>query len=94
MLRDLGEHRLKDLTRPERVFQLDAAGLPTTFPPLRSLGDALRHNLPEQLTSFVGRERELVEVSKLIGLSRLVTHFASASRRPVLVVGPSGMTGV
>ncbi len=72
-LRDLGEHRLKDLARPERVFQLDADELPASFPPLRSLGETPRHNLPEQLTSFVGRERETAEVAKLVGSSALVT---------------------
>ena len=57
-LRDLGEHRLADLTRAERVFQVVHADLPADFPPLRSL-DAHRNNLPVTLTSFVGREREL-----------------------------------
>jgi hypothetical protein len=56
-LHDLGEQRLRDLQRPERVFQLVHAALPGDFPPLRSL-DALPHNLPAQLTSFVGREHE------------------------------------
>ena len=64
-LSDLGEHRLKDLARPERVFQLVAPGLPADFPPLRRL-DALPHNLPLQLTSFVGRERELAAVAALL----------------------------
>src|SRR5262249_26866348 len=54
-LRDLGEHRLKDLARPEHVFQLSSLALPSAFPPLRSL-DSLPNNLPRQLTSFVGRE--------------------------------------
>ena len=53
-------HRLKDLGRPEQIFQLDAAGLQAGFPPLRSLGNpALPNNLPAQLATFVGREREL-----------------------------------
>jgi predicted ATPase/class 3 adenylate cyclase/Tfp pilus assembly protein PilF len=73
-LRDLGLHRLKDLGRPEQVFQLDAAGLPTEFPPLRSLDNpALPNNLPVQLTTFIGREREMAEVRALVGSSRLVT---------------------
>jgi class 3 adenylate cyclase len=55
-LRDLGEHRLKDLARPEQVYQLLAPDLTAEFPPLRSL-DALPNNLPGTLTSFVGRER-------------------------------------
>ena len=53
---DLGHGRLRDLSRPERVWQLVAPGLPATFPPLRSL-DAAPHNLPAPLTSFVGREQ-------------------------------------
>jgi predicted ATPase/class 3 adenylate cyclase len=71
-LRDLGEHRLRDLARPERVFQLTHPDLPADFPPLRSLG-ILPHNLPLQLTSFVGRERELATVARLLATQRLVT---------------------
>jgi predicted ATPase/class 3 adenylate cyclase len=73
-LTDLGVHRLKDLGRPERIFQLQAAGLQAGFPPLRSLGNpALPNNLPAQLAAFVGRERELAEVRALVASSRLVT---------------------
>ena len=54
-LRDLGSHRLKDLQRPEQVFQLLHPDLPADFPALKSL-DAHPHNLPVQLTSFIGRE--------------------------------------
>ncbi len=73
-LRDLGVHRLKDLGRPERIFQLLAPGLQAEFPPLRSLDNpALRNNLPEQLATFIGRDRELAEVRALAGSSRLVT---------------------
>ena len=71
-LLDLGAYRLKDLQHPERVFQLTAPGLPADFPALRTL-DARPHNLPLQLTSFVGRERELVEVGRLLARHRLVT---------------------
>src|SRR5215212_520423 len=60
-LRDLGEHRLKDLFRPERVFQLLAPDLPSEFPPLRTL-EARPNNLPLQPTPLVGREREAREV--------------------------------
>jgi predicted ATPase len=60
-LRDLGEHRLTDLFRPERVFQLLAPELPVEFPPLRAL-DAYRNNLPLQPTALVGREKEVSEV--------------------------------
>jgi hypothetical protein len=77
-LRDLGEHRLKDLERPERLFQVCAPGLPTDFPALRSL-DARPNNLPTQLTPFVGREHELSQVIELLGKARLVT-----------LTGPSG----
>jgi predicted ATPase/class 3 adenylate cyclase len=71
---DLGVHRLKDLGRPERIFQLRGAGLQADFPPLRSLGNpALANNLPAQLASFVGRERELSQVRALVGSCRLVT---------------------
>ena len=73
-LADLGNHRLKDLGRPERIFQLQAAGLPAEFPPLRSLGNpALPNNLPAQLSTFIGREREVSEVRALVESSRLVT---------------------
>jgi len=75
-LADLGEHRLKDLARPEHVYQLLAPELGLEFPPLRSL-DALSHNLPLQLTSFVGREAELAEITELIGTHRLVTLVGS-----------------
>ena len=73
-LADLGVHRLKDLGRPERIFQLTAAGLPAGFPPLRSLGNpALPNNLPAQLSAFIGREREVAEVRALVESARLVT---------------------
>jgi predicted ATPase/class 3 adenylate cyclase len=64
-LTDLGERRLKDLFRPERVFQLLAPGLPSEFPPLRTL-DAYRNNLPLQPTPLVGREKEVAEVRGLL----------------------------
>jgi predicted ATPase/class 3 adenylate cyclase/Tfp pilus assembly protein PilF len=64
-LRDLGEHSLKDLFRPERVFQLLAPGLPVEFPPLRTL-DAYRNNLPLQPTPLVGREKEVTQVCDLL----------------------------
>jgi predicted ATPase len=75
-LLDLGEHRLRDLARPERVYQLLAPGLTAEFPPLRSL-DVLPNNLPLQLKSFVGREREVDEISGLIAKHRLVTLVGS-----------------
>jgi predicted ATPase/class 3 adenylate cyclase len=69
---DLGSHRLRDLQRPERVFQLLHPDLPADFPPLKSLS-ILPHNLPQQVTSFVGRERELSEVRHLLDSTRLLT---------------------
>jgi predicted ATPase len=73
-LRDLGHHRLKDLGRPEQIFQLQAPGLQPEFPPLRSLDNpALPNNLPAQPARFVGRERELSELRRLVEGSRLVT---------------------
>ncbi|HEU0235332.1 MAG TPA: adenylate/guanylate cyclase domain-containing protein [Candidatus Limnocylindrales bacterium] len=70
-LHGLGEHRLKDL-RPEQLCQLDVDGLPSEFPPIRSL-DARPNNLPTQLTTFVGREHELAEAGALLERSRLLT---------------------
>ncbi len=64
-LLDLGSHRLRDLDRPEQVFQVAVADLPREFPALRSLSTR-RSNLPVPLTSFVGRRRELAEVDRLL----------------------------
>jgi predicted ATPase len=73
-VRALGSHRLKDLGRPEELYQLVVEGLPSDFPPLRSLSNPkLPHNLPVQLSSFVGREDELQEIRALLDISRLVT---------------------
>src|SRR5208282_5772117 len=71
-LRDLGVVRLRDLSRPERVFQVAHAALRQEFPALRSL-EATPNNLPQQVTSFVGRERELTEIRKLLRTTRMVT---------------------
>ena len=72
VLREMGRHRLKDLDGSEAVSMLLHPELPSEFPPLKSL-DALPNNLPRQLTSFVGREREMDEVRELFGRSTLVT---------------------
>src|SRR3990172_7399715 len=74
-VRDMGMHRLKDLTRPERVFQVNVDGLADGFPPLASLG-AVPNNLPEQLTDFVGRQVELDDAKRIIGETRLLTILA------------------
>jgi predicted ATPase/class 3 adenylate cyclase/DNA-binding CsgD family transcriptional regulator len=81
-LRDLGEQRLRDLGRAERVFQVTGPGLAEGFGVLRSLDHpALRHNLPSQATSFIGRVAELAELRALLaGGSRLVT-----------IAGPGGI---
>lgn len=71
-LQDLGTHRLKDLGALERVYQVNVAGEPIEFPPLRSLENH-PNNLPQQLTSFVGREDELREIDELLGEVRLLT---------------------
>jgi predicted ATPase/class 3 adenylate cyclase/DNA-binding CsgD family transcriptional regulator len=71
-LRSLGEHRLRDLDRRMTVHQLMAEGLPSEFPPLRSV-DTRIGNLPEQQTSFVGRDALVVEVADLVRSNRLVT---------------------
>jgi predicted ATPase/class 3 adenylate cyclase len=71
-LRDLGVVRLRDLTSAEHVYQLLHPQLRADFPALRTL-EAAPNNLPQQLTSFVGRKRELTEVAKLLGRTRLLT---------------------
>jgi predicted ATPase/class 3 adenylate cyclase len=73
-LRGLGTHRLKDLGRPEDVFQLEIEGLEEDFPPLNSLNNPeFQHNLPEQVSSFVGREGEVAKLCSLLGDARIVT---------------------
>jgi hypothetical protein len=71
-LRDMGSHSLKDLQRPEQVFQLLHPDLPSEFPPLKSL-DTLPHNLPIQVTSFIGRESEIQEITGLFDDAHCVT---------------------
>ncbi|MFN8473690.1 MAG: adenylate/guanylate cyclase domain-containing protein [Anaerolineae bacterium] len=76
--RDLGDHHLKDLGQPEHVYQLLAADLPSDFPPIKTL-DTFPNNLPVELTSFIGREREMAEVKSLLANARLLT-----------LIGPGG----
>ncbi len=64
-LRDLGEHRLKDLQRPSRLFQLIIADLPADFPPLKTL-DSRPNNLHVQFTPLIGREQEVADVQNLL----------------------------
>ena len=75
-LRDLGEHRLKDLARPEYVYQLLAPGLAADFPPLRSL-DVAAEQSAAQLTTFVGRDAEVAEITALVENNPLVTLVGS-----------------
>ncbi|MBA2597310.1 MAG: hypothetical protein H0V00_11880 [Chloroflexia bacterium] len=79
-LRDLGEHRLRDLLQPEQIWQALAAGLPADFPPLRSLE---RHatNLPVQLTPLIGRTADV---------ERIVALVEEEDCRLVTLVGPGG----
>src|SRR5262245_3444823 len=69
---DMGEHHIKSILRPVRLYQLNAPDLPSHFPPLKTL-DYSPHNLPAQLTSFIGREKEIAEIKSLLHAARLVT---------------------
>lgn len=71
-LRDLGEHRFKDLVRPQRIYQLLVDGLSDSFPTLRSL-DSTPNNLPTQTTTFIGRQRELASAVERLQTTRLLT---------------------
>ncbi len=80
-LRDLGQHRLKDLTRSEHIYQLVVPDLPTDFPPLKTLA-AHRTNLPAQPTSLIGREQEVRTLRDLL---------LRADVRLVTLTGPGGV---
>jgi len=80
-LTDLGSHRLRDLPRPERVAQLCHPDLHNKFPPLRTVNTVVTHNLPLQLTNFVGRNAETTEVRQLLIDDRLVTLTGAGGRR-------------
>jgi predicted ATPase/class 3 adenylate cyclase len=71
-LRDLGEHRLKDLALAEHIHQLVIDGLPNDFPPLRSL-DRTPNNLPQQVTTFIGRDGDISKGLRLLDSTRLLT---------------------
>ena len=78
-LRDLGPHRMKDLQEPEHLFQIVADGVFSELAPVRSLPGGAS-NLPAQVTSFVGRERELEEIRALLRTTRVLT-----------LIGPGGI---
>ena len=69
---DLGECNLKDILHSEQLYQLTVTDLPSEFPPLKTL-EVFNHNLPTQLTSFIGREKEMDELKKLITEHRMIT---------------------
>lgn len=77
-LSDMGEHNLKDIVQIQRIYQINAPDLPSEFPPLKTQ-KVKNHNLPVKLTSFIGRERELIEAKKRLAESRLLT-----------LIGPGG----
>lgn len=79
-LRDMGEHRLKDLARPERIFQIVSPDLPADFPPLKTVNNR-PNNLPQQLTPFVGRAGDVAEV---------VTRLGDQHVRLLTLTGPDG----
>jgi predicted ATPase/class 3 adenylate cyclase len=70
--RDMGRHVLRDVPTPERLFQLDIPGMRMDFPPLRT-SRPINGNLPERMTSFLGRDQELDELHELLETNRLVT---------------------
>jgi predicted ATPase/class 3 adenylate cyclase/DNA-binding CsgD family transcriptional regulator len=71
-LRDLGPNRLTDLAHPQHLFQVVTPDLPPDFPALRTL-ETFPNNLPRQLTSFIGREREMAEVKRLLSSTIMLT---------------------
>ena len=71
-LRDMGERRLKDIVHLERLYQVVAADLDSEFPPIKTL-EALKHNLPLQLTSFIGRANEIQEAKQLLPYTRMLS---------------------
>jgi predicted ATPase/class 3 adenylate cyclase len=79
-IRDLGRHALKDFDEPRRLYDMVVDGVPAEHPPLRTAAGERRTNLPAARTSFVGRERDLADVARLLGDTRLLT-----------VTGPGGV---
>src|SRR4029078_268336 len=79
-LRDLGEHRLRDLRDAEHVYQVITSDLPADFPLLKSL-DRPQHNLPAQLTAFIGRGREVADIRN---------QLLQPATRALTLTGPGG----
>ena len=77
-LKDMGEHNLKDVQRPQQLYQVIVSDLPTEFLPLKTQ-KVINHNLPLNLTSFIGREKEISEIKASLEESRLLT-----------LIGPGG----
>ena len=77
-LQDIGRHHFKDVPQPERIFQVVAPILQKEFPPIRTI-DHHPNNLPPQLTSFVGREKERADIRKLLHSAHMLT-----------LIGPGG----
>ncbi|MFO7573495.1 MAG: adenylate/guanylate cyclase domain-containing protein [Gaiellaceae bacterium] len=88
-LRPLGTHRLKDLLQAMEVFQVDAPGLQTQFPPLRASTD-VQTNLPTEPTAFIGRESDLETVATLLSESRLVTLVGSGGTGKTRLAAEAG----
>lgn len=90
-LLDLGEHCLRDLAQPEHLYQLCHPALPPNFPPLKSLS-SFKNNLPVQLTSFIGREKELEQVKQLLSPLSLEGRGAGGEGgvRLLTLLGPGG----
>jgi len=80
-LKDMGERRLKDVLQPVRMYQVIAPDLPADFPPLNTL-EIVNHNLPTQLTAFIGREAELTSLNTLL---------SDSNNRLITLVAPGGM---
>jgi len=80
-LKDMGERRLKDVLQPVHLYQLTTSDLPSDFPPLNTL-EVVNHNLPTQLTAFLGREAELASLQTLL---------SDSNNRLITIVAPGGM---
>ncbi len=90
-LRDMGAHRLKDLVQPQQIFQILASDLAQEFPALKTL-DALPNNLPIQLASFIGREKEIKEISEMLAASAGVESHSVIRLLTLTGAGGSGKT--